>query len=135
MSINKTRRQVAGVHNKIARCREDFHHKLSRRIVDENQVIVTENLNVRGLVQNRCLSKAISQVGWGQFCTMLKYKAEEEGKVYSEVDRFFPSSKTCHVCLNQVSSLTLDVRFWQCDSCSTKHDRDINAAINIRYQR
>jgi len=129
---NKTRRQVASVHNKIARCREDFHHKLSRRIVDENQVIVTENLNVRGMVQNRCLSKAISQVGWGQFCTMLKYKAEQEGKVYLEVDRFFPSSKTCHLCLNQVNSLPLDVRFWQCERCSTRHDRDVNAAINIR---
>jgi transposase len=70
--------------------------------------------------------------GKGQFCTMLKYKAELEGKVYLEVDRFFPSSKTCNVCLNQVRSLTLDVRTWQCEKCQTKHDRDINAAKNIR---
>ena len=129
---NKTRKQVAGVHNKIARCRSDFHHKLSRRIVNENQVIVVENLAVRNMVKNHCLAKAISQSGWGQFCTMLKYKAEQEGKAYLEVDRFFPSSKTCNTCLNQVRSLPLDVRSWQCEKCQTRHDRDINAAKNIR---
>ncbi|MBE9169447.1 transposase [Pleurocapsales cyanobacterium LEGE 06147] len=130
---NKSRKKVAKVHNKITRCREDFHHKLSRRIVNENQVIVVENLAVRNMVRNRSLSKAISQVGWGQFCTMLKYKAENEGKVYLEVDRFFASSKTCNNCLYQVSDLLLDLRFWDCPSCGTKHiDRDINAARNIR---
>ncbi|MFP4008735.1 MAG: RNA-guided endonuclease InsQ/TnpB family protein [Spirulinaceae cyanobacterium] len=129
---NKTRKQVARIHNKISRCREDFHHKLSRRIVNENQVIVVEDLAVKTMVRNHSLSFAISQVGWGQFCTMLKYKAEWEGKVYQEVNRFFPSSKTCNVCLSQVGSLTLDVRFWQCDKCGAKHNRDINAAKNIR---
>ena len=129
---NKSRLHVAKVHNKISRCREDFHHKLSRRIVNENQVIVLENLAVKNMVKNHNLAKAISQVGWGQFCTMLKYKAEQEGKIYLEVDRFFPSSKTCHVCLNQVGSLPLDVRTWTCDNCHTTHDRDINAAISLR---
>jgi putative transposase len=130
---NKSRIKVAKVHNKITRCREDFQHKLSRRIVNENQVIVVENLAVRNMVRNHQLSKAISQVGWGQFCTMLKYKAENEGKVYLEVDRFFASSKTCNNCLYQVSDLPLDIRFWDCPSCDTKHiDRDINAAKNIR---
>ncbi|MBE9167509.1 transposase, partial [Pleurocapsales cyanobacterium LEGE 06147] len=129
---NKSRLKVARVHNKITRCREDFHHKLSRRIVDENQVIVVENLNVKGMVRNRNLAKAINSVGWGQFCTMLKYKAENEGKVYLEVDRFFASSKTCNNCLYQVSDLPLELRFWECPSCGTKHDRDINAAKNIR---
>ncbi len=66
--------------------------------------------------------------------TMLKYKAEQDGKTYLEVDRFFPSSKTCHVCLNQVGSLPLDVREWTCNNCHTKHDRDINAAINLREE-
>lgn len=129
---NRTRKQVATVHDKIARCREDFHHKLSRKLVDENQVIVVENLAVRNMMKNHCLARSIGQVGWGQFCTMLKYKSEDEGKVYVEVDRFFPSSKTCNVCLNRVDSLPLDVRFWQCEQCGTKHDRDINAAANIR---
>ena len=129
---NKARIKVARVHCKIRNCREDFLHKLSRRIVNENQVIVTEDLNIKGMMKNHCLAKAISQVGWGMFCTMLKYKAENEGKTYQEVDRFFPSSKTCHICLNQVGSLPLDVRHWTCEKCQTKHDRDINAAINIR---
>ncbi|HEY9298173.1 MAG TPA: RNA-guided endonuclease TnpB family protein, partial [Phormidium sp.] len=131
-NCNKARKKVARVHRKITNCREDFLHKLSRRIVNENQVIVTENLNFKGMMQNHCLAKAIQQVGWGMFCTMLKYKAEAEGKIYQEVDRFFPTSKTCHVCLNQVGSLPLDIRSWTCKNCQTKHDRDINAAINLR---
>ena len=72
------------------------------------------------------------QVGWGQFLTMLKYKAEMAGNVYQEVDRFFPSSKACNNCLNVVESLPLEVRQWECQSCGTFHDRDINAAMNIR---
>ena len=106
----KARKSVAKVHSKISRCREDFLHKLSRKIVNENQVIAVENLNIKGMVKNHNLAKAISDCGWGMFCTMLKYKAENEGKTYIEVDRFFPSSKTCHVCLNQVESLPLDIR-------------------------
>ncbi|WP_041237710.1 RNA-guided endonuclease InsQ/TnpB family protein [Gloeothece citriformis] len=130
----KARKLVAKVHSKIARCREDFLHKLSRKIVNENQVIAVENLNVKGMVRNRNLAKAISDVGWGMFCTMLKYKAQREGKTYIEIDRFFPSSKTCNVCLNQVGSLPLDVRSWTCEHCQTNHDRDINAAINIKNE-
>ena len=126
---NQARKKVARVHRKITNCREDFLHKLSRRIVNENQVIVVENLHVKGMMQNHCLAKSIQQVGWGMFCTMLKYKAENEGKIYQEVDRFFPSSKTCHVCLNQVGKLPLDIRYWTCEKCQSKHDRDINAAI------
>ena len=130
----KARGKVARVHRKITNCREDFLHKLSRRIVDENQVIVTENLSVKNMMKNHCLAKAIGQAGWGMFSTMLKYKAENDGKIYQEVDRFFPSSKLCNVCLNQVGSLPLDVRHWTCEKCHTKHDRDINAAINIRNE-
>jgi len=130
----KARGKVARVHRKITNCREDFLHKLSRRIVDENQVIATENLSVKNMMKNHCLAKAIGQAGWGMFSTMLKYKAENNGKIYQEVDRFFPSSKLCNVCLNQVGSLPLDVRHWTCEKCHTKHDRDINAAINIRNE-
>ncbi len=128
------KRAVAKVHSKIARCREDFLHKLSRKTVNENQVIAVENLNVKGMVRNHNLAKAISDCGWGMFCTMLKYKAENEGKTYIEVDRFFPSSKTCNVCLNQVDNLPLDIRTWTCEHCQTTHDRDINASINIRNE-
>ncbi|MBE9142509.1 RNA-guided endonuclease InsQ/TnpB family protein [Planktothrix mougeotii] len=133
-SRQKARLKVAKVHAKIARCREDFLHKLSRKIVNENQVIAVEDLGVKNLVKNHKLAKAISDCGWGMFGTMLKYKAEKEGKIYLEIDRFFPSSKTCHVCLNQVSSLPLDIRSWTCTHCQTTHDRDINASINIKNE-
>ena len=130
----KARVKVAKVHNKITNSREDFLHKLSRKIVNENQVICVENLNIKGMVKNRKLSKAIHQVGWGMFCTMLSYKAKELGKVYQEIDRYFPSSKTCNNCGHKVESLPLDIRFWKCDSCGVTHDRDINAAINIKNE-
>lgn len=129
---NKARKAVAKVHEKITRCREDFLHKLSRKLVDENQVIVVENLAVKNMLRNHKLAKSISDCGWGMFCTMLKYKAQWGGKTYIEVDRFFPSSKTCNHCLHQVDSLSLDMRLWQCSNCHTIHDRDICAAKNIR---
>ncbi|MGL5075187.1 MAG: RNA-guided endonuclease InsQ/TnpB family protein [Waterburya sp.] len=130
----KAKRLVAKVYSKIRRVREDFLHKLSRKIVNENQVIAVENLNVKGMVRNHNLAKAISDCGWGQFCTMLNYKSEWSGKTYIEVDRFFASSKTCNVCLNKVDSLDLNIRAWNCSKCQTHHDRDINAAINIRNE-
>jgi putative transposase len=129
---SKARRIVARVHEKIANCRQDFQHKLSRKLVNENQVIVVENLAVKNMVKNHCLAKSISDCGWSEFTRQLKYKAERDGKIYLEIGRFFPSSKTCHVCLNQIGSLPLDVRSWTCSHCGTKHDRDVNAAINIR---
>ena len=129
---NKARIKVARVHSKITRCRSDFLHKLSRKLVDENQVIAGENLAVKNLVKNHSLAKSISDAGWGQFCTMLKYKAEWSGKIYIEVARFFPSSKTCNHCLHQVDNLSLDIRSWVCPSCKTTLDRDVNGARNIR---
>lgn len=129
---NKARRLVAKVHSKIKRVREDFLHKLSRKIVNENQVIAVEDLNVKGMVRNHCLAKAISDAGWGMFGTMLKYKAEKDGKSYIEVDRFFPSSKTCNSCLHKVFEMPLDARHWDCPSCKSRNDRDVNAAKNIR---
>jgi putative transposase len=128
----KARLAVAKVHAKIARVREDFRHKLSRKIVNENQVIVVENLAVKSMVKNHCLAKSISDAGWGMFCTMLKYKAEAEGKVYLEVGRFFPSSHLCSNTLLSLPKMDLSVREFDCPHCGKRHDRDINAAINIR---
>ncbi len=128
----KARRIVAKVHEKIANVRKDFLHKLSRQMVNENQVICVENLAVKNMVKNHNLAKAISDASWSEFTRMLSYKAGNDGKIYQEVDRFFPSSKTCSVCLNRIGSLALDIRSWQCENCKTKHDRDVNAAINIR---
>jgi len=131
---NKARLKVAKVHSKIARVREDFHHKLSRKIVNENQVIVVENLAVKNMVRNHNLAKAISDTGWGRFCTMLKYKAEFEGKIYLEVGRFFPSSHLCSNTLLPLEKMDLSVRSIVCPHCHERHDRDINAAINIRNE-
>ena len=128
----KARKLVARVHEKIANTRKDFQHKLSRKLVNENQVIIVEDLAVKNLVKNHHLAKSISDVGWSEFTRQLQYKCEKAGKIYMEIGRFFPSSKTCHVCLSQIGSLPLDVRSWVCTHCNTNHDRDINAAINIR---
>ncbi len=131
---NKARIKVAKVHSKISRVRSDFHHKLSRKIVNENQVIVVEDLAVKNMVNNHNLAKAISDLGWGQFCTMLKYKAEFDGKVYLEVGRFFPSSHLCSNTLLRLAKMDLSVRSFVCPHCLERHDRDINAAINIRNE-
>lgn len=131
---NKARRILAKVHALISRVRGDFLHKLSRKIVNENQVIAVENLNVKGIIRNHNLAKAISDCGWGMFCNMLKYKSQWDGKTYIEVDRFFASSKTCNVCLHKVDSLPLGIRAWTCSKCSSTHNRDLNAAINIRNE-
>jgi putative transposase len=130
----KAKKALARVHSKIARVREDFLHKLSRKIVDENQVIVVEDLAVKNMVKNHNLAKAISDMGWGTFCTMLKYKAEQEGKVYLEIDRFFPSSHLCSNTLQRVAKMDLSVRMFDCPHCGQRHDRDINAAMNIRNE-
>ena len=130
----KAKLAVAKVHSKISRVREDFLHKLSRKTVNENQVIVVEDLAVKNMVKNHNLAQAISDAGWGMFCTMLKYKAEEEGKIYLEVDRFFPSSHLCSNTLLPVPKMDLSVRSFACSHCAQQHDRDINAAINIRNE-
>ncbi|MEG4273936.1 MULTISPECIES: RNA-guided endonuclease InsQ/TnpB family protein [unclassified Microcoleus] len=130
----KAKLAVAKVHAKIARVRVDFRHKLSRKIVNENQVIVVENLEVKNMVKNHNLAKSISDSGWGMFCTMLKYKAEAEGKVYLEVGRFFPSSHLCSNTLLSLPKMDLSVRELDCAHCGNRHDRDINAAINIKNE-
>ena len=131
---NKARKIVARVHERISNIRQDYLHKLSRKLVNDNQVIVVENLNVLGMVRNHNLAKAISDAGWGTFVNFLSYKLEKEGKVLVEIDRWFPSSKTCSNCLYQVSEMPLDIRMWECPNCGMKHDRDENAAKNIRVE-
>jgi putative transposase len=129
---SQARLKVAKVHNKIANCRLDSHHKLSRKLVDENQVIVFENLNIKGMTRNHCLAKSINDAAWGMLQTLTEYKAKEQGKVVRHVDRFFPSSKTCNCCGHRMKSMPLNIRSWQCPNCGKLHDRDINAACNLR---
>ncbi|MDY7015319.1 MAG: RNA-guided endonuclease TnpB family protein [Cyanobacteriota bacterium] len=133
-SRNKARKLVARVHERVSNVRQDYLHKLSRKLVDDSQVIVVESLNTKGMVRNPKLAKAISDVGWGMFVNFLQYKLEREGKVFVEIDRWFPSSKLCSNCHYQVSEMPLDVRAWTCPSCGTRHDRDSNAAQNIRAE-
>ena len=96
------------------------------------EFVIVENLHVKGMVRNHKLAKAISDVGWGTFTNFLAYKLERDGGKLVEIDRWFPSSKLCSNCFYQVSEMPLNVRDWICPNCGTHHDRDGNAAINIR---
>ena len=129
---NKARILVAKAHERVANARQDYLHKLSTRLVNENQVIAVEDLHVKGMMKNHQLARAIGDAGWGSFTNMLKYKTARQGKGYIEVNRFFASSKTCSCCLHAQAKMPLEIRMWTCDKCGTRHDRDINAAINIR---
>ena len=131
---NKAKKLVAKVYERISNVRQDFLHKLSRKITNNNQVVVVENLNVKGMVRNHKLAKAISDCSWGNFVNFLDYKLATEGKLLVEIDRFFPSSKTCSNCHYKTDKLPLNIRNWTCPSCQTHHDRDENAAINIRAE-
>jgi putative transposase len=125
---------VATVYEQVSNVRQDYLHKLSRKIVDNNQVVVVENLNVLGMVRNHKLAHAISDTGWGTFLNFLDYKLERSGGKLVEINRWFPSSKLCSSCHYQITELPLDIRTWTCPSCGTHHDRDGNAAMNIRAE-
>ncbi len=127
----KARKRVARIHARIADRRRDCQHKLSTRIVHENQVMCVESLAVKNMVQNPKLAKAISDVGWGEFIRQLEYKAKWYGRTLVKIDRFYPSSKTCSVCGHVVDWLPLDIREWVCPACGVVHERDINAALNV----
>jgi len=124
--------KVARIHAKIVDCRLDNLHKLSRKLINENQVICVESLKVKNMIRNPKLSKHISDASWGEFVRQLEYKAEWSGRSLVAIDQYFPSSKRCSCCGYISKSLPLNVRHWQCPECSAKHDRDVNAAINIK---
>ena len=123
---------VARAHEKVANQRNDFLHKLSNRIVSENQAIAVESLNVAGMQKNHCLALSISDASWSTFFTMLEYRCKKYGKMFLKIGRFEPSSRICSVCGHHTKGLTLSDREWTCPDCDTHHDRDINAAINIK---
>ncbi|MDF5713234.1 MAG: RNA-guided endonuclease TnpB family protein [Rhizonema sp. NSF051] len=130
----KNKRLVAKIHERVSNSRQDFLHKLSTKLVNDNQVVVVENLNTLGMLRNHNLAKSISDAGWGIFTNFLSYKLERKGGLFIEIDRWFPSSKLCSNCFYQMSEMPLDVREWTCPHCGTHHDRDGNAAINIRAE-
>ncbi len=127
----KARLKVAQVHQKIAACRLDFVHKMTTRLIPENQVIVVEDLNVTGMGHNHKLAKHIADVSWGEIFRQLEYKAAWYGRTLVKIDRFYPSSKRCSGCGYIVDTLSLSIRAWTCPKCDAVHDRDHKAAINI----
>jgi IS605 OrfB family transposase len=121
--------RVAKAHAKVADARRDHHHKLSTAIICDNQAVFVEDLAVNGLARTR-LAKSVHDAGWSAFVTMLEYKAARYGRIFTKVDRFFPSSKLCSVCGAVAESMPLNVREWECP-CGAVHDRDVNAARNV----
>jgi putative transposase len=128
---NKARLKVARIHARIGDRRRDYQHKLSTQIIRENQVVCLESPQVKNMVKNHCLAKAISDVGWSEFVRQLEYKAAWYGRTLVKIDKWYPSSKRCFDCGHVLESLSLDVRSWTCPACGVVHDRDINAAQNI----
>lgn len=129
--FEKQKLKVAKIHEKIASCRLDTLHKVSHQLVNENDLIVCEDLNVKGMIKNHKLSKHIADASWGNFVTLLQYKCDWYGKELVKVNRFYPSSKTCGDCSWINQELKLSDREWTCKSCGVVHDRDVNASRNI----
>ena len=128
----KTKKKIALCHEKIRNIRKDYLHKVSHEIISENQVIVSENLQIKNMVKNHHLAKAISDVSWYELTRQLEYKAKWNGRKYIKIDTFYASSQLCSVCGYQNPDIKdLSVRTWICPKCGAEHDRDINAAKNI----
>lgn len=130
----KARLLVAKAHERVVNARNDFQHKLSRQIVDDNQAVIVETLQVKNMMKNRKLSRHIADVAWHSLIVKLDYKAKEQGKHLVKIDQWYASSKTCHACQYKLGALPLSVRSWSCPGCHTQHDRDVNAALNIKHQ-
>ena len=128
---NKTRIQIARLHNQIADTRQDFLHKLSTQVVSENQTIVFEDLNVSGMVKNRKLARAISQQGWREFRVLVEAKSEKYGRKFVVISRWEPTSQVCSDCGYKWGKIDLSIRSVLCLNCGFEHDRDENASVNI----
>lgn len=128
----KSRRRIARLHARIRNIRQDALHKLTTGLAREHSVVVIEYLNVRGMMANRRLARAIADMGFHEFHRQLAYKLDRAGGRLVVADRFFASSRICHVCGAKAEAMPLSVRTWTCAGCGTSHDRDINAAINLR---
>jgi putative transposase len=128
---NKQKLKVAKIHKKIANSRLDNLHKVSTELIKKYDIIYLEDLNIKGMIKNHKLSKHIADASWGKFIALLEYKAEWNEKEVIKIDRFFPSSKQCNCCGYINQNLKLDVREWNCPSCKSKLDRDLNASKNI----
>ena len=130
---HKTRLLVAKAHERVANARNDFQHKLSKQLIDENQAVIVETLKVKNMLKNKHLARSIADAGWHSLVTKLEYKAKQEGKHLVKIDQWFASSKTCSVCDLKQEKMPLNIRSWEC-GCGATNDRDINAARNIKKQ-
>ncbi|AFV22782.1 transposase, IS605 OrfB family [Methanolobus psychrophilus R15] len=128
----KARLAVSKIHEKISNQMHDFQHKVSSKLISENQAVALETLNVSGMLKNHCLAQSIADASWSSFVSKLEYKAEWYGKTILRIGQFEPSTKICNVCGYHNGKLTLVDREWKCPECETNNDRDINAAINIK---
>lgn len=128
----KAKQRVARAHSRVRDARRDFLHKASTDLVRRFDAVAVEDLAVSNMVRNRSLAKSISRTGWAEFRTLLAYKAHRDGRTLAVVDRWYPSSKTCSSCGHLLGKLSLSTRHWTCPDCGTRHDRDINAAKNIK---
>ena len=130
----KARIRLATQHERVTNARADFQHKLSRRIIDENQAVIVETLKSANMMKNRKLARHIGDAAWNGFVAKLAYKAESSGVHLVKIDQWFASSKTCHCCGYKTKDMPLHKRAWTCPACLAEHDRDINAAINILHK-
>ncbi|GAA0358592.1 hypothetical protein GCM10008932_09140 [Alkalibacterium iburiense] len=128
---NKSRLVVAKKHEKIANQRKDFLHKLTKKITDENQIIVIETLSSKNLMKNHKLAKSIGDAGWYEFVRQLEYKAEQKGRTIIKADKFYPSCQICSACGHRDGKKLLNIREWECPHCGEYLDRDINASKNL----
>ncbi|MFA3842290.1 RNA-guided endonuclease InsQ/TnpB family protein [Streptomyces aureus] len=127
----KARLKVARAHAQVADARKEFHHQLSTRLIRENQAIAVEDLSVKGLARTK-LAKSVHDAGWSQFVNMLAYKAARYGRTFIKINRFEPTSQVCSTCGHHDGPKPLTVREWTCPACGTRHDRDVNAAKNVK---
>jgi len=131
-NCEKARRKVARIHAKIADQRLDGLHKLSTRLIRENQTVCVETLAIRQLVRNHRMAYAIAEASWSELVRQLEYKAAWYGRTLVKIDKWYPSTKRCSACGHILDSLPLSVRQWTCPACRALHDRDVNAAKNVR---
>ena len=134
MNYQKQRLKVARLHEKILNQRKDFLHKLSTSIIKNHDKICMEDLSSKNLMRNHHIARAIGDASWSEFCRMLEYKAEWYGKQIIKINRWFPSSQLCSNCKTNSGKKPLHIREWTCDSCGTRHDRDLNASVNILHE-
>lgn len=130
-NYNKQKLKVALIHEKVRNQRKDFQHKISRQLINENQIIISEDLKPSNMIKNHKLAKSIQDASFSSFCNMIAYKAKWYGRTYIKVGSFYPSSKICHCCGYRNTTLTLADREWECTNCHSLLDRDKNAALNI----